>query len=261
MINTFFADKFEYESENIKKILISVSRLGYTSMRIRYEDIKPKFIKRVVYILLAAHVLCWGVCYAVSAGNGTLTYPNLFLSRAMDSDPSRAFACILFPIMAFLTGLVLGLRSILLAKRLSNKVETWVWNLFNMCSFLIAVGMIAVPAVPYSLNTYIHLTAAYTVFISGFAIMFLSTYLDGALKLKVQTWVRWIRMILNVGAFSGFLGFAVFFNINYFASAVCEIVAAACMFSFVCTLAHESDFFSKQSDDDFICTGIPSLSA
>lgn len=218
-------------------------------MRIRYEDIDPSFIKALVTVLLSAHVICWTVCYAISASNGTLQYPNLFLSRAMDSDPSRAFACVLFPIMAGMTGFVLFLRSVLLSRRLETKTQKLVWKIFNACSILITFGMIAVPAVPYSLSTVIHMAAAYTVFVSGFTIMFLSTFLDRSLGLAVAGWVGRIRMTLNIIAFFGFVGFAVFFYIDYFVSSMCEIVAAACMFSFVCSLAHESEFFSKNISD------------
>ena len=214
-------------------------------MKIRYEDIKPTFIKVLVASLICAHVVCWSVCYIVSTRNGSLKYPNLFLSRAMDQDPSRAFACVAFPIMAIMTGLVLLIRSVLLSARLKTRVHRRIWRAFNAFSIITSFCMIVVPAVPYSLSRPIHMAAAYSLFISGFMIMFISTYLDTVLRLEVVDWIRKLRLCLNILAFVGFLGFAVFFYMNSIISATCEIVAAACMFSFICTLAHESDFFSN----------------
>ena len=218
-------------------------------MRIRYEDINPAFIKGLVISLVVAHVVNWAVCYGLSISNGTLLFPNLFLSRAMQSDPARAVACILFPTVAMLTGLVLLLRSILLAARLRTKSQRVMWTMFNICAGLSVFGMVVVPAVPYTLHKAIHLTAAFTVFISGFTIMFVSSFLDRSLKLPVVRWMKYLRYGLTALALLGSVGFAVFFNYLDAVSSISELVAAGCMTAYICTLAHDSDFFSASSSE------------
>ena len=146
-------------------------------MRIRYEDINPSFIKILVIALITAHVALWSTCYAVSSINQTMKYPNLFLSSAMQYDPARGVACILFPVIAILTGMILGLRSVLLESRLKTRGQLTLWRMFNVCILTSVIGMIVVAAIPYKLHTSIHLSAAFTVFISGFTLMFVSTFL------------------------------------------------------------------------------------
>lgn len=218
-------------------------------MKIRYEDINPFFIKVLVSVLIVAHVTNWAVCYAVSISNKSLYFPNLFLSTAMQADPARAIACILFPTIGMLTGLVLLLRSVLLAARLRSKTQRVMWKMFNVCAVLSVFGMIVVPAVPYSLHKAIHLTAAFTVFISGFTIMFVSSFLDRSLRLPVVRWMVCFRYGLTACALLGSVGFGVFFNYIDVISSISELVAAACMTAYICTLAHDSDFFSGESSE------------
>lgn len=213
-------------------------------MRIRYEDINPSFIKGLAISLITAHIVLWTTCYSLSASNGKLAYPNLFLSSAIQFDPARGIACILFPIIAILTGAVLLLRSVLLASRLQTKRQRTLWNIFNICTVLSVLGMIVVPAVPYVLHKVIHLSAAFTVFISGFTIMFVAAFLDRSLKLPVVTWMKHLRRVLTVLALLGSIGFGVFFNYIDIVSSISELIAAGCMAGFICTLAHDSDFFS-----------------
>ena len=213
-------------------------------MRIRYEDINPSFIKGLTISLITAHIVLWTSCYAISATNGKMAFPNLFLSSAIQFDPARGIASILFPIIAILTGVVLLLRSVLLASRLQTKRQRTLWHMFNICTVMSVLGMIIVPAVPYVLHKIIHLSAAFTVFISGFTIMFVSAFLDRSLKLPVVTWMKHLRRVLTVFALLGSVGFGVFFNYIDIVSSVSELVAAGCMTGFICTLAHDSDFFS-----------------
>jgi hypothetical protein len=213
-------------------------------MRIRYEDINPSFIKGLVISLILAHTILWSTCYAVSATNETMKYPNLFLSSAMQYDPARGVACVLFPTVGILTGMILVLRSVLLKSRVETRAQRTLWRMFNICTIMSVIGMIVVPAVPYVLNKVIHLTAAFTVFISGFTLMFVSAFLDRSLKLPVVPWMKHLRRILTVFALFGSVGFGVFFNYIDIISSVSELVAATCMSAYICTLAHDSDFFS-----------------
>lgn len=213
-------------------------------MRIRYEDINPTFIKGLVVSLVSAHVLLWSICYVVSALNGTMEYPNLFLSSAMQFDPARGIASILFPIIAILTGTILLLRSVLLKSRIQTEWQRRLWMMFNICSALSVLGMIVVPAIPYALHKAIHLSAAFTVFICGFSIMFVSTILDRSLKLPVVAWMKHFRRLLTMLALAGSVGFGVFFNWIDIISSISELVASGCMTAYICTLAHDSDFFS-----------------
>jgi hypothetical protein len=231
----------------------------FLSMKIRYEDINPTFIKGLVISLMSAHLILWTCCYTISALNGTMQYPNLFLSSAMQFDPARGIACILFPTVGILTGMILVLRSVLLASRLKTKAQVNMWYMFNACIVLSVAGMIVVPAIPYVLNKVIHLTAAFTVFISGFTIMFVSTCLDRSLRLPVVTWMKHLRRILTVIALAGSVGFGVFFNYIDIISSISELVAATSMTGFICTLAHDSDFFSRDSKDTVpqVATDIP----
>jgi hypothetical protein len=215
-------------------------------MIIRHEDIKPGYIKALVISLLAAHTVCWGACYTISSSNRTMVYPNLFLSRAMDADPSRAIACILFPIIAILTGLILLFRSVLLSPRVVTPTQLNLWRGFNICGVAISLGMIVVPAVPYSLHEMIHLMAAYTVFLSGFTVMFISWSLDHSLKLPVVLWMKNFRLSLTVCGLAGSIGFVVFFNLDYFLSSLFEFIAASAMTGYICTLSHESDLFGDR---------------
>ena len=217
-------------------------------MRIRYEDINPTFIKVLVVSLISAHVAMWATCYTVSSLNQTMKYPNFFLSSAMQFDPARGVACILFPIIAILSGMILGLRSVLLESRLKTRWQLTLWRMFNVCIVTSVIGMIVVAAIPYALNTTIHLSAAFTIFISGFTLMFVSTFLDRSLNLPVVSWMKLFRRILTVLALLGSIGFGVFFNYKDFISSISELVAAGCMTGYICTLAHDSDFFSGDSE-------------
>ena len=128
------------------------------------------------------------------------------------------------------------------------------WRMLNVCAGLSVAGMIVVPAIPYVLNSAIHLSAAFTVFISGFTIMFVSTFLDRSLKLQVVSWMKYLRRVLTVLALAGSIGFGVFFNSIDMISSISELVAATSMTAYICTLAHDSDFFSGDVKD-FDCNG------
>jgi hypothetical protein len=216
-------------------------------MRIRYEDVNPTFIRVLVTSLVAAHVALWVTCYTVSSLNETMKHPNFFLSSAMQFDPARGVACILFPIIAILTGMVLALRSVLLQSRLQTKWQITLWRMFNVCIVISVIGMIVVAAIPYKLHNAIHLSAAFTIFISGFTQMFVSTFLDRSLKLPVVSWMKHLRRVLTFIALISSIGFGVFFGYKDLISSISELVAAASMTAYICSLAHDSDFFSADS--------------
>jgi hypothetical protein len=106
--------------------------------------------------------------------------------------------------------------------------------------------MIAVPAIPYSKYGNLHLASAYVLFIAGFVITFVSSALDRSLKLNVDRWISRLRLGLIALGLLGSIGFAVFFNIDYFLSSISEFIAASCMTGYICTLAHESEFFNDE---------------
>lgn len=217
-------------------------------MVIGLGDIDPLLTKVLVLALISVNVLCWSVCYVLSAKNGLFDDYNYFLSRALDRDPCRAIACVLFQIMAGLTGLVLFLRSILVFIRLETRIQRSVWSLCNIFSILTILGLIAVPAIPVSLYKTIHRVAACVLFGSAFINMLLLTYLHSSLKLQTVVWIFFVRVGLSVAAFCGLVGFIVFHEESYFVSSICEISAGACMICFLCCFALDSDCFSNHTN-------------
>jgi hypothetical protein len=175
-----------------------------------------------------------------------MRYPNIFLSKAMEYDPSRMIANIFMPLISFMTGAILFLRMVLLQQVISTKLQRTLWTVFAVCSVVLPLSMIAVPAIPYSNSILGHLVPAFLVFISSFAIMAVSCWLDSSLALPVTRAVKHIRYCLTIGACSGTMVFGIFFWSNPFISAIFELIGAGCMTLFIMSLAHPEDFFSTK---------------
>lgn len=175
-----------------------------------------------------------------------MKYPNIFLSKAMEYDPSRMIANIFMPLIAFMTAVVLLLRVVLFQQVVSTKLQRILWTVFTVCSAILPLSMIAVPAIPYSNSVFGHLVPAFLVFVSSFTIMTVSCWLDSSLALPVTRAVKHIRYCLTIGACSGTIVFGIFFWSNPFISAVFELIGAGCMTLFIISLAHPEDFFSTK---------------
>lgn len=222
----------------------STGILVYPFMVVRPENIKHKYILWLIYALIITHVIQWSVCYALAIAGGQMKYPNFFLSKAMEYDPSRMIANILIPLISIMTAAVLFLRAVLLQQVISTKIQRILWTIFAVCSIILPISMIAVPAIPYSNSNFGHLVPAFLVFVSSFTIMAVSCWLDSSLALPVTRAVKHIRLCLTVGACAGTVVFGIFFWPNPFISSVFELIAAGCMTLFIISLAHPEDFFS-----------------
>ena len=176
-----------------------------------------------------------------------MRYPNFFLSKAMEYDPSRMIANVMIPLISAMTAAVLFLRTVLLRQVLSTKLHHILWTIFAVCSLVLPISMIAVPAIPYSNSIFGHLIPAFLVFVSSFTIMAVSCWLDSSLSLPVTRAVKHIRLCLTIGACSGTIVFGIFFWSNPFISSIFELIGAGCMTLFIISLAHPEDFFSAKS--------------
>lgn len=218
-------------------------------MVVRPENIKHKYILWLVYALLITHIIHWSICYTLAITSGQMKYPNFFLSKAMEYDPSRMIANIMIPLISVMTAAVLFLRTVLLRQVLSTKLQHTLWTIFAVCSVILPISTIAVPAIPYSNSIFGHLIPAFLVFVSSFTIMAVSCWLDASLALPVTRAVKHIRLSLTVGACSGTVVFGIFFWSNPFISSIFELIGAGCMTLFIASLAHPEDFFSTKNSN------------
>ena len=216
-------------------------------MIVRPEDIKYVYIQRLVYSLLGLQVAHWTTCYVLAITKGQMTYPNFFLSKAMEYDPSRMIANITTPIISLLTAAILFLRVILLKQVIRTSLQKILWKIFTASSVILPLAMIAVPAIPYSNSNWGHLIPAFLVFTSSFAIMATASWLDYSLKLPIPRWMRHCRHCLTLGALCGSIVFGIFFWPDPFISSIFELIAAGCVTLYITSLAHPDDFFGQES--------------
>ena len=216
-------------------------------MVVRAEDIKHKYITVLIYSLLGIQIVHWTICYVLAITQGQMTYPNFFLSKAMEYDPSRMIANITTPIISLLTGAILFLRAVLLNQVVKTKLQQILWRVFAVSSVVLPLAMIAVPAIPYSNSNWGHLIPAFLVFGSSFTIMASSSWLDHSLQLPISKLMKHIRLSLTVGAACGTIVFGIFFWPNSFISSIFELIAAACVTLYITSLAHPDDFFGPES--------------
>ncbi len=218
-------------------------------MVIKPENIKHKYILWLVYALVVIHTIHWTICYTFAILGGQMKYPNFFLSKAMEFDPSRMIANILMPLIAVMTAAILLLRTVLLQQVIQSRIHRILWTVFAACSAILPLSMIAVPAIPYSNSNFGHLVPAFLVFVSSFTIMAVSCWLDSSLELPVTPLIKHLRLCLTMGACSGTVVFGIFFWPNPFISSIFELIGAGCMTLFIVSLAHPEDFFSTKSSN------------
>ena len=206
---------------------------------IHHSLITHSIIVKLVGILLLLHIVCWTTVYYLALKYRLIQYPYLFLSTAFGSDPARAVAAFILPMISVLTGLLLGMRSALIKPRIKTRIQRRLMFAFNVCIILTCVGLLGVSAISIYTNIYVHLIFAFIVFISGILIMLLSTYFDSILKLPVSTFVQSIRYALTVVAVVSGICLGVFFVPYPFLGSLMEMIATGSMTAYFVTFAHK----------------------
>ena len=208
-------------------------------------EIKPAHTENLVVVLVVFQVILWSVAYSVSVSLGKMKYPNLYLSSAIDKDPSRAVASILGPCVSVLFGLVLFIRSMLLSPLLVSRVQLRLWWMFNVSATILTLSILTISSLPYSYVRVLHMTSAFGVFFSGFSIVVSALWLDYSLCLQTSLAVKCIRNALAICACIGTFGFATLYFFLPLASAILEITATVSMNLYIYTFIHRRDFFGN----------------
>ena len=222
-------------------------------MIVTNTPVRAWFSEMLVVLVVSLHIILWSLSYSLSLSLGKIKYPHIFLSSAIDKDPSRAIASIILPFISILTGVILYLRSVLLKSRLKTRSEVRLWWTFNISSVVSSVTLIAIPGLPFSYVPVLHMSVAFVLFVSGFLIVAASFLLDHKLRLPVAPWVFRLRAILMIGAILGSMGFAACFFVNALISSVCELIAVVSMNLYICSLAHRDDFFGLKASSEKLC--------
>ena len=210
-------------------------------MLIHQESIKAVHIRYGIALMISLQIILLTVSYSVSVSLKKMKYPYLYLSASIDKDPVRSLACVLGPIIAILSGFVLLMRSVLLRPFIVTTSQLRLWRIFSISSIVICFALIAVPAIPHSLNAWLHMTAAFLLFSSGLLIVLSSFWLDITLALPTSRLLLKLRLVCLCLTILGAIGFAVCYFFIPLLSSIFEILAAASMNTYICTFAYTCD--------------------
>ena len=211
-------------------------------MLIHSYNISNTHFNILVVTLLLACAANWVSCYTLSIYSGKVTGRIYFLSRAMAADPARIVANCVVPFIACATAGILALRAVLLVSKLTTKNQMKLFYAFCVSSALTPMSMIAVSAVPYSLDRWLHLISAALVFSSGLATMVLSCILDHMIQLPTSKLLRIYRVALVVLGLCTLIVSGATYKIDSAVSSLFEILGAATLTLFTVSIATRNEF-------------------
>lgn len=146
------------------------------------------------------------------------------------------------------------IRSIMLKPRLKTVGQKRLLRGFDICTWLVCLGLLGVSAISIHTNIYVHLLFAFVLFISGISIMIISTVLDSVLHIPVPMVIKMLRIALTaVAVVSGIL-LGVFFVPYPFFGSLMEMISTGAMTAYFCTFASRLEKVQAPSVNELECT-------
>ena len=180
--------------------------------------------------------------YLVSALQGFLIYPNLYISNAFVKDPTRAVAEFMLPVIAFFFILVSAARLNRFSPYVYRKWDVVLfWTIIVLLAFFL-IGTVGVAAVSLTTLRSLHLVAVFFLFIAAVLLVLSFTVLDERIDIDRPDSVRDYRRVMAfVIVFTG-LALAIATGLSNIAGSVLEIVLILEFLMYLASWWHESDF-------------------
>ena len=211
-------------------------------------------IAALILITLALYL----TVYLLAGLKGQLDYPSIYPSRAFASDPSRAVAAVLIPIMAFLLVFVVLERLNRTSPYIKTRGDIIVLGIILFSLFCVLIGLLGVAAVSVLTLDWLHWIAA-GILLGGVVFLLLSlTYWDERLNMVRPNCLRWYRII--IAALGLIVGLVLAGTVGsvIIVTAICEMMLTGLLLLYFISYTHESEFpITSESSIEEVVVGIP----
>ena len=202
--------------------------------------------KPVVRTLITAFavftVSLLGITFLISSLNGVIQYPNIAISDAFASDPSRAIAAFLIPVATYFLVLVVVSRLIRLYPYVFRTRDMWLFSFIILCLVVTFFGLMGVAAVPINSQRSLHLVAAIMVFLGGGLMLIAFTLLDKSIDIDQPQFVLRYRIIVASLLVALGIALAITAEFTDVATAVLEIILVLLAVAYILSWTVESEF-------------------
>jgi len=204
---------------------------------------RQKLVVRLLLSLLVfLQVTLVATVYPISAVEGFLKYPKIYLSHAFGQDPTRSIASFILPITAFLIALIVSHRLYCLRPLIKTGANRCLWNTLVFSTAVCVVGLLGVAAVSVTVLQPLHWIAAALFFTADICLMIFFSAIDDSMQLKLPSWLRSLRISICAAAVISGVLFALSAKVSPLASGIGEILVSMLAIAYLCTFAHSSSF-------------------
>ena len=199
-------------------------------------------IRTFLVILIILQIVLVATVYPISAFQGYLAYPKIYLSNAFGQDPTRPIASFILPISAFIIALVVSHRLYCLHALLKTSRDRRLWRFLVAATAICCLGLLGVAAVSVSVLQILHWIVSALFFLAAIAIIILFTAIDDSMKLDRPNWLRTLRIFFCVSSVISGILFSLSAKVSPLASGIGEILVSMLAVAYLTTFAHSSSF-------------------
>ena len=208
---------------------------------------EKRFVRTCIVLLVGGEVAFVILVYTIAGVQGTIQYPEIYISDTIKQDPGRAIGGYLIPLAAFLVVVIIGMRLNRIDPLLRRTRDVVLWYLACIALLGVFLGRMGVAAVPISTNRALHAVAAATLYISSVCMFTLLAILDECVGLDRYPNVRYTQISLCVLMWVFGLLFAITIDWVDQAAVVAQLVLALLFLKYNVTFYMATEFDMKST--------------